>query len=126
MSDTIMTKDGYGYCFDSSKCATCGGKCCRGESGYIWVKDDDIASISKFLGIGEEDFAIIYIRKVGHRYSLNEKKLGDDDYACIFFDEEKEQCGVYDVRPIQCRTFPFWEQFKKNEKEVRDECPGIV
>lgn len=126
MSDGLFKNDEYGYCFDASKCTSCGGKCCRGESGYIWIKPSDIEAISKFLGIKIEDFAIMYVIKVGHRYSLNEKKLGDDDYACVFFDEEKEQCSIYELRPIQCRTFPFWEQFKKNEKEVRDECPGIV
>lgn len=126
MSDTLISKEGYGYLFDPLKCASCGGKCCRGESGYIWVKEDEIEAMSKVLGMSLEDFAIMYIRKVGHRYSLNEKKLGENDHACIFFDEEKEQCSIYEVRPMQCRTFPFWEQFKKNEQEVRDECPGIV
>lgn len=126
MSDRLFKNDGYGYCFDASKCASCGGKCCRGESGYIWIKPSDIEAISKFLGMAVEDFAIMYVIKVGHRYSLKEKKLGVDDYACVFFDKEKEQCSIYELRPIQCKTFPFWEQFKKNEKEVRDECPGIV
>jgi Fe-S-cluster containining protein len=126
MGDAFIRKEGYRYCFDASKCATCGGRCCRGESGYIWVKPEEIEAISKFLGMETEDFAIMHIRKAGHRYSLNEKILGENDHACIFFDEIKQQCGIYEVRPIQCRTFPFWEQFKKNEQEVRDECPGIV
>ncbi|MFB1032365.1 MAG: YkgJ family cysteine cluster protein, partial [Aliarcobacter cryaerophilus] len=30
-----------------------------------------------------------------------------------------------DYRPTQCRTFPFWEYFKNNEKEVYKECPAI-
>ena len=82
--------------------------------------------MAAYLEISVEDFATRYLRKVKHRYSLREKKLGDDDYACIFFDETKERCGIYPVRPSQCRTFPFWEQFKQNEKEVREECPGII
>ena len=120
------SKEGYDYCFDSSQCASCGGHCCRGESGYIWVKYDEIAQIAKHLALSIEDFATIYLKKAGHRYSLIEKQLSEDDYACIFFDENSKQCSIYDVRPIQCRTFPFWEQFKNNKNEVKQECPGIV
>jgi len=79
-----------------------------------------------FLEMTVEDFATMYLRKVKHRYSLTEKQIGENDRACIFFNESKEQCMIYPVRPLQCRTFPFWEQFKNNEKEVRDECPGII
>ena len=122
----VECKEGYGYCFDPSKCASCGGHCCRGESGYIWVKYEEISRIATYLSLSVEDFATIYLKKVGHRYSLIEKELKEDDHACIFFDENKEQCSIYDARPLQCRTFPFWEQFKNNENEVRDECPGIV
>ncbi|MDD5406794.1 MAG: YkgJ family cysteine cluster protein [Sulfurovaceae bacterium] len=119
-------KEGYNYCFDPSKCSTCGGHCCRGESGYIWVKPEEIRCIADHLTLSVEDFATIYIKKVGHRYSLIEKQLGENDHACIFFDEKNEQCSIYDARPVQCCTFPFWEQFKNNEDEVRQECPGIV
>jgi len=73
-----------------------------------------------------ENFAKIYLKKVGHRYSLVEKKLAEDDYACIFFDTDKKRCSIYPVRPLQCRTFPFWQQFKNSEDEVRRECPGII
>ncbi len=82
--------------------------------------------MAAYLEMTVEDFAVKYLRKVKHRYSLTEKQLGEEDYACIFFDEKKERCGIYPVRPSQCRTFPFWEQFKQNEKEVREECPGII
>lgn len=119
-------KDGYNYGFDSSACASCGGHCCRGESGYIWTKYDEIERLAVHIGLGLEDFAKMYLRKVGHRYSLIEKELAVDDVACIFFDENAKQCGVYEARPSQCRTFPFWEQFKNNEDEVKAECPGVV
>ncbi len=120
------SKEGYDYCFDPLQCASCGGHCCRGESGYIWVKPEEISRIATYLTLSVEDFATIYLKKVGHRYSLIEKLLSQNDHACIFFDETKEQCSIYDVRPLQCRTFPFWEQFKNNKNEVKLECPGIV
>ena len=122
----IISHTQYNYRFDPSACEACGGKCCRGESGYIWAKYQEIVDMSAYLEMPVEDFSTMYLRKVKHRYSLTEKQLGENDYACIFFDETKERCGIYPVRPSQCRTFPFWEQFKQNEEEVREECPGII
>jgi Fe-S-cluster containining protein len=122
----LTEAEGYSYKFKPSECETCGGHCCTGESGYIWAKYDEIVEMSKYLNLTIEDFAIIYLKKVKHRYSLIEKQLDKDNFACIFFDESIKRCSIYPVRPRQCRTFPFWEQFKNNEKEVREECPAIV
>jgi Fe-S-cluster containining protein len=122
----MTTSEGYPFGFDASACETCGGRCCRGESGYIWVKYDEAVNIAAFVNLSLEEFATIYLRKVGHRYSLREKRLGENDFACVFFDEKKERCGIYAVRPMQCRTFPFWEQFKNDMEEVQKECPGIL
>lgn len=123
---SIISNDGYGYSFDCSACEACEGACCTGESGYIWVKYKEIENISQFLELSVEDFAKIYLKKVGHRYSLIEYGIDENDYACIFFDKDLKRCKIYDVRPMQCRSFPFWEQFKGDEDEVRSECPGII
>ena len=122
----IVADEQYTYKFDSSACAECGGHCCTGESGYIWAKYTEIEKMATFVNLSIEDFATMYLRKVKHRYSLIEKQLATDNFACIFFDESEKRCSIYPVRPLQCRTFPFWEQFKHDEKEVRKECPGIV
>jgi Fe-S-cluster containining protein len=122
----VMHEEGYAYGFDPAACAACGGACCRGESGYIWAKYEEIEKMADFLELSIEDFGRIYLRKVKHRYSLTEKLIGDEDYACVFFDPVQKRCAIYPVRPRQCRTFPFWEPFKHNEQEVRLECPGII
>ncbi len=126
MEPKIIREKGYTYGFDPAACMACGGACCTGESGYIWTKYEEIEKIAEFLELSVEDFGKMYLRKVKHRYSLTEKQIGDDDYACIFFDEKRSRCTIYMVRPRQCRTFPFWEQFKNDENEVRRECPGII
>ncbi len=123
---TILRQEGYTYGFDPSACATCGGACCTGESGYIWAKYEEIEKMAAFLELSIEDFGKMYLRKVKHRYSLTEKQIGEEDYACVFFDTTQQRCTIYPVRPRQCRTFPFWESYKQNENEVRDECPGII
>lgn len=122
----LLRNDQYPYAFDPKACETCGGACCTGESGYIWAKYAEIEQMAEFLELSVEDFAKMYLRKVGHRYSLTEKKIGEENYACVFFDTDKQRCGIYPVRPRQCRTFPFWPSFKNNEDEVREACPGII
>jgi len=37
-------------------------------------------------------------------------------------------CAVYDSRPLQCRSFPFWSSFLSSQEEWREcaaQCPGI-
>ncbi|MDQ7085055.1 MAG: YkgJ family cysteine cluster protein [Sulfurovum sp.] len=122
----VLSKEGYDFRFDSSACEACGGHCCTGESGYIWTKYPEIQNIATFVNLSVEEFATMYLRKVKHRYSLIEKQIAPNNYACIFFDESIKRCTIYPVRPLQCRTFPFWEQYKHEEEEVRQECPGIL
>ena len=126
MNRNIISQEGYDYQFSPSACESCGGACCTGESGYIWAKYPEIEKMADFLNLTVEEFATMYLKKVEHRYSLIEKRLDDDNFACIFFNNELKQCSIYAVRPRQCRTFPFWETFKNNKEEVRNECPGIV
>lgn len=118
-------KKDYNYCFETDACKNCAGNCCIGESGYIWVAPDEILNISNFLEIPLDNFYEKYLIKVKYRFSLKEIEY-NGGYKCIFFDEQKRGCKIYDVRPTQCRTFPFWEHFKTNLKEVEDECPGIM
>jgi len=125
-NNNIISKDGYNYKFNSSACATCGGACCIGESGYIWVNYQEIKKMAQFLELTIEEFATMYLRKVKHRYSIIERKIATDNYACIFFDNSIKQCKIYPVRPTQCRSFPFWEIFKNDIEEVKKECPGIL
>ncbi len=118
-------KKGYNYCFETDACKNCAGNCCIGESGYIWVDPNEILNISNFLKIPLDSFYEKYLKKVKYRFSLKEIEY-NDGYKCIFFDEKNRGCKIYDVRPSQCKSFPFWEHFKTNIKEVEDECPGIV
>lgn len=126
MKSSILTEKGYNYSFTTSACESCGGACCTGETGYIWVKYPEIEAIANFSNLKVEEFAKTYLKKVKHRFSLRERKLDDNNYACIFFDNNKKQCTIYSVRPRQCRTFPFWETFKNNKEEVKRECPGVI
>jgi Fe-S-cluster containining protein len=121
----IIKQEGYAYSFDASKCQECAGKCCVGESGYIWINTNEIKALAAHLNLLLEDFALKYLIKVGYKYSIKEVKLSENNYACAFFDAQKNQCSVYEFRPNQCRTFPFWEHFKTNKEEVFKECLAV-
>ena len=116
----------FPYKFDETKCASCEGNCCIGESGYIWINKQEIIKLAEHLDMSVEELGMKYLLKVGYKYSIREKRVSQNNYSCVFFDLEKKQCGVYEARPNQCRTFPFWDYFKKNVEEVKQECPAIV
>lgn len=122
----MIEKEGYPYKFDETKCNQCEGNCCIGESGYIWITQQEIRKLAKFLNISMEDVVKKYLFKSAYKYSIKEEKLSTNNYVCVFFDLNKKQCSIYEARPNQCRTFPFWEYFKKNIQEVVEECPAIV
>lgn len=123
--ENVVKKDGFSFKFNPNACRDCKGNCCIGESGYIWISLNEIESLAIFLGLSIDEFSKRYLIKVGYRYSLKEKSF-QDGYACIFFDENRLRCTVYDVRPNQCKTFPFWNYFKSHLKELERECPGVL
>jgi Fe-S-cluster containining protein len=121
----MIKKNGFKFAFDPLACGSCEGRCCTGESGYVWITPKEMQEVAKLLDMGFDEFTSSYVKKVGYRYSLVEKKVGAS-YECIFFDSKLKRCSIYEARPKQCRTFPFWDSFKDNIDEVVKECPGIV
>ncbi len=106
-------------------CTQC-GNCCSGPPGYVWLTKKDIARIAAFLGRSDGTLPPEYLRRVGFRYSLTEKPGGD----CIFLERSggKTRCRIYPVRPIQCRTWPFWTENLRSPaawNEAHKTCPGI-
>jgi len=121
----LLTQKGFDYGFDANECSKCEGNCCIGESGYIWINPREIEDLSKLLNISTDELKEKYLNKINYKFSIKEKKLAQNNYACAFFDLNLKQCSIYDARPSQCRTFPFWDYFKENKKEVYAECPAI-
>ena len=122
---TIIKKEGYPYAFNQDACATCAGRCCTGESGYIYVTKTEIYKIAELLNLSVNDFGVKYLFKNGYKYSLKEQLHGES-YECIFYDRESNGCKIYEARPSQCITFPFWDYFKIHVDELKEECPGII
>ena len=121
----ILEHKDFSYKFDANKCSQCEGNCCIGESGYIWISKEEIDKLSNHLNLSQNELRDKYLKKVGYKYSIIERKIDEENYSCIFFDLDKKQCSIYEYRPVQCRTFPFWDYFKNRVTEVQKECPAI-
>ena len=121
----IIRKEGYPYAFDTNACSTCMGRCCTGESGYIYVTKAEIFAIAEVLEMDVNEFALKYLFKKGYKYSIKENKI-DDSYECVFYDRASNGCKIYYARPSQCKTFPFWDYYKTRVDELKLECPGII
>lgn len=96
----------FGFSFDASACERCGGKCCTGESGYIWIDESEIAALAVKFKISPARLKEIYLQKIGAKFGVKEKPF-EGGLACVFFDEAQRNCGIYELRPKQCRSFPF-------------------
>jgi hypothetical protein len=104
------------------ECTAC-GNCCTGAPGAVWVNKEEMAALAAQLNLPVDEFEERFVRRIGVRRSLLEFPNGD----CIFFDSEKRTCKVYDARPRQCRTFPFWGSILKSPeswKRMCEDCPG--
>lgn len=125
---SMNTDKDYPFSFENSACESCGGKCCVGDSGYVFVDIKEMQEIASFLGFSFESFTKTYVRKVGYRFSFIEKPY-QNALACVFFDTDSKQCSIYAYRPKQCRTYPFWEAHKNLNKQdlqtLCNECKGI-
>jgi Fe-S-cluster containining protein len=103
-------------------CTGCGA-CCTGAPGHVWVNKEEIQAMAAAVGLEVAKFEKQYVRQVGIRKSLRELPNGD----CIFFDNLKRNCRVYEVRPRQCRTWPFWASNLRSPQawqEMARQCPG--
>lgn len=120
-----MTSDAaFPYEFDGTACQACGGRCCRGAGGYVWVSREELEAIATARGMNAGLFAKQYARRALGRLSLQERRINGEQVCCLF-DLAARRCSVYEQRPKQCRTFPFWELFKTDMQELLRECPGV-
>lgn len=107
-------------------CTRC-GHCCTGEPGFTWVDDDEIDAISERLGVDRATFLRTYTRRAwrGGRELVTLKEKTNHD--CVFW-AEGVGCTVYEDRPRQCRTWPFWRSNlaeRSDWDEAAKGCPGM-
>lgn len=108
-------------------CTQC-GDCCTGAPGFVYVNDDEIAKIAAFLGKSDSGLTRAHIRPVGRQFSLTEDKKTGDCCFLVTSPKGKRTCSIYPVRPLQCRTWPFWTSNLEDRHAWQDAagaCPGM-
>ena len=103
--------------------------------------------MAEFLGVSAPEVVEKYCRKVAGRFCLKERRHPQHGgYDCIFIKEipaenhksgkrKTEQvthtrriCSIYSVRPLQCRTWPFWTGNLSSRaawESASKRCPGM-
>jgi Fe-S-cluster containining protein len=101
------------------------GKCCtsHGEFGFVFLTKEDRTRFAKHLGVSLSEFKKQYCDQTSGIWHLKENLKKPD---CMFLKDKR--CSVYEARPNQCRTWPFWPEVmnaKAWKSEVASFCPGV-
>jgi Fe-S-cluster containining protein len=101
------------------------GKCCtsHGEFGFVFMTLEDRQRMAKVLGLTTSAFTKKHCEKTGGIWHLKEDPKNPD---CTFL--KNKRCSIYEGRPTQCRTWPFWPEVmnaKAWSKDVKSFCPGV-
>ena len=104
-------------------CTAC-GNCCKG-GGSVYFTENELEKIYDHLSLSGEaknNFHNKLINRTSNGYYVHE-----NDKACYFLDKNNK-CSIYNLRPLQCSTYPFWPSVFRNQKEFEvnmKDCPGL-
>ncbi len=101
------------------------GDCCSGKHGpgAVWLGREDLQRLASHFDLSVAELRRRYVRRLGRRASLRERA----NFDCIFY-RAVEGCTVYEARPLQCRTYPFWGRILASPRTWEleaEKCPGI-
>ncbi|GAB4379067.1 MAG: hypothetical protein Kow0042_28060 [Calditrichia bacterium] len=103
------------------ECLEC-GECCRLPGGRVEVSIAEAQGIAHYLNVGFSEFLDEYCQMTEEGISLKDS----EELHCVFLEDNR--CRIYPIRPLQCRTFPFWPENLKSAYRwigVKTFCPGI-
>lgn len=104
------------------KCTGC-GKCCTGTPGYVFLSESDLKRLAEHFQLTPQEFIQQYTRFEEDRLALIDQPGTGD---CVFL--KGKQCSVYNARPQQCQTFPWWLhnlRTPEDWQEAAQRCEGI-
>ncbi len=116
--------DGPWYADGLRFSCTGSGKCCtvHGDHAYVFLTRDEERRIAEGLGLTLRQFR----RRHTYRPFAGGRSLRFPDGRCTFL--RGRQCSIYEARPQQCRTWPFWEENLDPQvwqDDVASFCPGV-
>lgn len=102
------------------ECIQC-GRCCTG-SGIVWVSPEECAAIADLLDLPRDVLVREYLVECEHGFVLR----SHPDTSCVMLRDDR--CTIYQARPLQCRSYPFWAEILESSEAWLSEasrCPGI-
>jgi Fe-S-cluster containining protein len=106
------------------ECTRCGRCCVAGDGYYLFLGGNEAEDIRGHLNLSRSWFRRRYLRRLQNGDLV---ASWDSDGRCVFLDT-RGACTVYPVRPLQCRTYPFWPEIVCRQTDWRREsrrCEGI-
>jgi Fe-S-cluster containining protein len=103
-------------------CTAC-GRCCQND-GEVWLDADEFCDLTSHLKLPPAVVLEKYSEKVMSGWVKLKNKVSDkasESDRCIFLDDDGKKCTVYEARPVQCRTYPWWPRLLLNESEWQTE-----
>lgn len=107
------------------ECTRC-GDCCRQEAGDLFLTATDLRRMAEHFDLSDEAFFLEYCEVVELDLAVRVSLVADEDGACVFLGEKG--CEIYEHRPLQCQTFPFWASNLTDAdawRQASHGCPGI-
>lgn len=105
-------------------CTMC-GNCCS-LPGYVFMTWRELAAIADRLGLTPEEFrgqyGVVWMSDF-RSWAID----ATDGEGCPLLDERR-LCSVNDVKPAQCKAFPFWPELLDDKnvwEETKRYCPGL-
>jgi len=93
-------------------CTRCGA-CCTGQPGEVWVTPGEVATLARLLRLPVDD---LRRRHTAVARGRGRHLVDVPGQTCRFF-EAGRGCAVYEARPRQCRTWPFWRVNLKSRRQ---------
>ena len=105
-------------------CTQC-GNCCF-EPGYVYMSSSELQAIAEYLQMSKERFRARYLARwdPASRQWMIDATHG---HGCPLLTEDRG-CSVQAVKPMQCQTFPFWDEMLDDARtweEAKSFCPGL-
>ncbi len=95
--------------------------CCQ-QPGEVYLTAEDVPRIARHLKLTWKKF----LRRYGEAVDGELRLTTPPDKPCHFLLEGG--CAIHEVKPLQCRTFPFWPEHVRNKRAWKlagRNCPGI-
>jgi hypothetical protein len=105
-------------------CTACGKCCATAGEYYVFLTRDEAEAIREQLGLSGSWFRRRYLA----RLEEGELVLAAGKGECCIFLDSNGRCSIYTVRPLQCRTYPFWPELVGSRRAWQREavrCEGI-